>query len=88
MSDNLIKVRFPSIIQSRLGVESEISVNAHSVHELIEKLGEKDERLKVCVLHRTIGIFVKEENIRSLQNLDTPLQSGDEVIIISMVHGG
>ena len=39
-------------------------------------------------MRRFVNIFVKDEDIRFLQNLDTPLGEKDEVSIVPAIAGG
>lgn len=39
-------------------------------------------------LNRFVNIFVNQEDIRFLQNLDTPVKDGDEVSIVAAIAGG
>jgi sulfur-carrier protein len=39
-------------------------------------------------LHRFINFYVNDEDIRFLQDLDTPLKDGDQVSIVPAIAGG
>jgi MoaD family protein len=39
-------------------------------------------------LNRYVNIFVNDEDIRFLENLDTPLGAGDRVAIVPAIAGG
>jgi molybdopterin synthase sulfur carrier subunit len=39
-------------------------------------------------VRRFVNIYVNEEDIRFLQNQDTPIKAGDEVSIIPAIAGG
>lgn len=39
-------------------------------------------------LHRFVNVFVRDEEVRSLQGLDTPLGDRDTVAIVPAVAGG
>ena len=39
-------------------------------------------------LNRFINVFVNDEDIRFLDNLNTPLKAGDEVAIVPAIAGG
>jgi molybdopterin converting factor small subunit len=36
----------------------------------------------------SVNLYVNEEDIRALQGLDTPLQVGDELVILLAMSGG
>lgn len=39
-------------------------------------------------LNRFVNIYVNDEDIRFLQNLDTPLKAGDVISIVPAIAGG
>lgn len=39
-------------------------------------------------LNRFINVYLNDEDIRFLENLDTPVKSGDELSIIPAIAGG
>ena len=39
-------------------------------------------------IRRFVNVYVNEEDIRFLQNQDTPLKEGDEISIIPAIAGG
>ncbi len=39
-------------------------------------------------LNRFVNVYVNDEDIRCLQNLDTPVKAGDEVSIVPAIAGG
>ncbi len=39
-------------------------------------------------MRRFVNVYVNEEDIRFLQNKETPLKDGDEVSIIPAIAGG
>jgi molybdopterin synthase sulfur carrier subunit len=39
-------------------------------------------------VRRFINVFVNDEDIRFLKNLDTPLRDGDQVSIVPAIAGG
>ena len=52
------------------------------VEEVKAYLDEKGE------VRRFVNVYVNEEDIRFLQNQNTPLKSGDEISIIPAIAGG
>ncbi|MHA1603726.1 MAG: MoaD/ThiS family protein [Candidatus Freyarchaeota archaeon] len=77
--------------RSRLSLE----VNSGAtVRTLLCSIREVDEKLFRAVLDHSgelnpgIIVLVNERDIDVLQELDTKLQDGDEVVLLSAVHGG
>ena len=89
-----VTVRVPTPLQKLTQNQREIKACATNIKELIEDMEKKfpgikdriyDEQGKV---RQFINIYVNEEDIRFLQNEETPLQDGDEVSIIPAIAGG
>ena len=92
---NAISVRMPSSLLAEFGGESDLSFNALTVAELVEKMNEKNPKFSGRVFNRAgkfnghmMNIYVNEEDVRFLQKLDTPLQDGDEVLFVPQASGG
>lgn len=75
--------------------QKETQVSASSVRELLTKLSEDfGEPFKQKVLESDgkpqafVNIFVNNTDIRHLKELETPLNEGDEVLILPAVAGG
>jgi molybdopterin synthase sulfur carrier subunit len=69
-------------------------VNAATVGDAITELqtrfpGIKDRLLDESgAVRRFVNVYVNEEDIRFLQNQQTPIKTGDEVSIIPAIAGG
>ena len=72
----MIKVQYPQ----QLGGSS-VEMNASTIQELLDK---SDKRFN----SRFINIFVNDTDIRFLNNKNTKLNDGDEVIFIPAIAGG
>jgi molybdopterin converting factor small subunit len=83
-------VKAGGVLKSLLGGQSEISIEAGTIDELLAAL---DIRDRLCDhegnLRRHFNIHVNEgEDVRFLQGLGTPVSDGDTVVILSAVAGG
>ena len=87
-------VRIPTPLRKLTGGSEEVTVPGTSVGELIGELEKKYPGIKerICdesgSVRRFVNIFVKDEDIRFLQNLETPLGDKDEVSIVPAIAGG
>jgi molybdopterin synthase sulfur carrier subunit len=87
-------VRIPTPLRKLTGGAEEVQATGKSVGELIGELEKKFPGIKerICdeagAVRRFVNIFVKDEDIRFLQNLDTPLADKDEVSIVPAIAGG
>ncbi len=89
-----MRVRLPSSLRKLTGGKAVVEQSAATVGALFEaleadfpgfkdRLCEPDGRLK-----RHINVFVNGKDIRSVQDMQTPLAEGDEVIIAPAIAGG
>jgi molybdopterin synthase sulfur carrier subunit len=88
------KVRIPTPLRKLTNNEEVIEVTASTVGDAITELqsrfpGVQDRLLdENGVVRRFVNVYVNEEDIRFLQNQQTPLKSGDEISIIPAIAGG
>ena len=90
----MIKITLPAMIQKFFNNEIVISREASSVKELLEQIIETNESLhnkifdKQGNLNKFINIYLNDEDIRFLDNLETILKDGDNVVISPAISGG
>jgi sulfur-carrier protein len=88
------QVRIPVQLRALTNGEEMVSASGNSVLEIIEDIEKKYPGVKdrICEadgkLRRFVNIFVNEEDIRFLNNLQTPISDKDEVSIIPAIAGG
>lgn len=89
-----IQVRIPTPLQKLTNNQAEVKAQGTSIKELIDDLeknfpGFKD---RICdekgKIRKFINIYVNEEDVRFLQQDETPLKDNDEVSIIPAIAGG
>ena len=89
-----VTVRIPTQLRSLTGDASEVSVGGGTVAEILKQLDAEHpgfgERIfdEAGSLRRFVNVFVADEDIRFLQNLDTPVTEGQVVSIVPAVAGG
>jgi sulfur-carrier protein len=89
-----VTVRIPTQLRSLSGDAAEVQVEAATVADALKALDGKHpgfaERLfdDKGELRRFVNVFVADEDIRFLQNLDTPVSDGDELSIVPAIAGG
>ena len=90
----MAKVRIPTPLRKLTNNEELIEVNAASVGAAITELQTRypgiKERLgdETGAIRRFVNVYVNEEDIRFLQNQETPLKGTDEISIIPAIAGG
>jgi len=89
-----IKIRIPSPLRSYTDGADVFETEGASVGEVLGKLTASasgiDARLFKAPgqLNRFVNIYVNDEDIRFLSNLDTPVKAGDQVSIVPAIAGG
>lgn len=89
-----IKVRIPTPLQKLTNNQGEVSVPASSVKDLIAQLERSFPGIKdrICdesgKVRRFVNVYLNEEDIRFLQQEETPLKDGDEISIVPAIAGG
>ena len=93
MSTN-ISIEIPAALRPQAGDQSQVDVTADSVKEALDALASQFPALGERLykddgqLNRFINIYVNDEDIRFLENLDTPITQGDELAIVPAIAGG
>jgi len=88
------KVRIPTPLRKLTNNEELVEVAPGTVGSAIGELQSRFPGIKERLLdeagavRRFVNVYVNEEDIRFLQNQDTPLKDGDELSIIPAIAGG
>ncbi len=89
-----VKVRIPSPLRTYTNGADVVEASGASVAEVLDGLKQHASGLETRLfkgprqLNRFVNIYVNDEDIRFLNNLDTPVREGDEVSIIPAIAGG
>lgn len=89
-----VKVRIPTPLRKLTNNEEIVEVSANTVAGAIGELQSRYPGIKERLLdengtvRRFVNVYVNEEDIRFLQNQQTPIKSGDEISIIPAIAGG
>ena len=87
-------VRIPTALRTLTGGAGEVSVDGSTVGDVLKSLDAAHPGLAERLfddngnLRRFVNVFVADEDIRFLDNLDTPVTEGQAVSIIPAVAGG
>jgi len=85
-----VKVRTGTALKNLLSGQQEVAAEGATIREILEQLGIL-ERLcdETGIVRRHFNIHVNDgEEIRLLQGLETPVNEGDAVTILSAIAGG
>ena len=90
----MASVRIPTPLRKLTNGQEEVKASGASVAAVIADLDQKYPGLRerICddqgKVRRFVNIFKNDEDIRFLQNLDTPVGDGDELSIVPAIAGG
>jgi len=88
------KVRIPTPLRKLTNDEEIVEVSAGTIADAILELQTRFPGIKDRLMddkgevRRFVNVYVNEEDIRFLQNQQTPLKDGDEISIIPAIAGG
>lgn len=89
-----VSVRIPSPLRRITGGKSTVEVNATNLSECLNDLEKQFPGIKERLfddkgqIQHFVNIYINGEDVRFLQDLATPLKSGDEVSIVPAIAGG
>ncbi len=89
-----VTVFLPGPLREKMGNQPMLSVSGGTVREVIDALDQAYPglRFQLCYesgeLRPFVNIFLRQQNIRYLQGLDTPVASGEQLSIFPSVAGG
>lgn len=88
-----VEVRVTSVLQKMTGGAKSVQAQGSTIGSLLENLdanypGFKTNVMQDGKLHRFVNIYLNDEDIRYLGQLETPVQDGDVVSILPALAGG
>ena len=89
-----VKVRIPTPLRKLTNDVEVVEVSAKNVSDAITELQGQFPGIKERLVdesgevRRFVNVYVNEEDIRFLENQQTPLKDGDEISIIPAIAGG
>ena len=87
-------VRIPSPLRKYTDGQSKVQTEGATIGELIESLDAQFPGIKTRLcddsnqIKRYVNVFVNDEEIRTLQGIDTAVTDKDEVSIVPAMAGG
>ncbi len=89
-----VTVRIPTVMQRHTGGQAEVQAQGATVGEALRDFASQHEEARAMLFNAAgevntfVNVFVNDEDARLLQKLDTPLKSGDEVLLLPAASGG
>jgi len=90
----MANVQIPTPLRKYTEGNAQVSVEGGTVGAIIDNLESAHPGIKerICddkgAVRRFVNVFVADEDIRFLDNLDTPVKDADEVSIVPAIAGG
>ena len=88
-----LEVRVPSVLQNVTQGQKVLRYESPTVRDLLADIdkdypGFRDQLMEDGELRRFVNIFLNDEDIRFLEQLDTPIADGDSIAILPALAGG
>lgn len=89
-----IDIEVPQIMRADTKGQSRVSIDAADVRTALGRLVDEYPGLKPRIfnqsgeIHRFLGIYLADRDIRFADGLDTVLREGDKLLLTSAVAGG
>ncbi len=87
-------VRIPTPLRKHTDGLSKVDVHGADLRTVVHNLGAAHPGLRERILdddgdlRRFVNVFVRDEDVRFQEGLDTPVENGDVVSIVPAVAGG
>ncbi|MDP3891880.1 MoaD/ThiS family protein [Nocardioides sp.] len=89
-----VSVRIPTILRTYTGGESEVTAQGETLAGVLEDLDSQYSGIKGRILddtgelRRFVNVYVGNDDVRFLDNLETPTPAGTQISVIPAVAGG
>ena len=88
-----VEVKVTATLQKLVGGQRIVEGEGATVGELLDDLESRHPGIKDMVMvdgkiHRFVNIYLNDEDIRFLSQLDTPVKEGDVLSILPALAGG
>ena len=88
-----VKIKLPPVLQEFSGGVETLEASGRTVGECLKELEEQFPGIKEVLLDRqgkllrVFGIYLNSDSLHPIE-LDTPVQGGDEIVILNFLMGG
>jgi len=89
-----IQVRIPTPLRKLTGGAESVAASGSTIAAVVQDLETRHPGLKerICddngKIRRFVNVYVNGDDIRFLDNLQTPVKEGDEISIVPAIAGG
>jgi len=89
-----VQVRIPTPLRKFTGGRDTVEAEGSSISAVLADLDAKHPGLRerICEtdgsIRRFVNLYINGDDIRFLENLDSPVKDGDEISIVPAIAGG
>ncbi len=89
-----VSVRIPTLLRTYTGGESEVSASGDTLAAVLDDLDSNYSGIKGRIvdeqgeLRRFVNVYVGNDDVRFLENLETATPAGTQISVIPAVAGG
>ena len=89
-----VSVRVPTILRTYTGGDSQVDADGATLAEVLDDLDRSYAGIKARILddngqlRRFVNVYVGNDDVRFLENLETPTPAGAQISVIPAVAGG
>jgi molybdopterin synthase sulfur carrier subunit len=89
-----VTVHVPTVLRAHVEGQARVELAGSTVREILGGLMDRHPGLRGRLLderndlNRFINVYLNDEDIRFLENLDTPVKDGDAVMLVPAIAGG
>jgi molybdopterin synthase sulfur carrier subunit len=89
-----VEIRLPTVLRQYANGVATVKADGETIGQLLEDLERQFPAMKGQIigddgkLHKFVNVYLNDDDIRYLQNLDTKVAPGDKVAILPAVAGG
>ena len=85
-----VTIRIPTALRPQVADQESVELAGATVGELLGTLTTQHPELgkRLYKGENELNLYVNDEDIRFMENLDTPVKPGDEVSIVPAIAGG
>ena len=89
----VVEIRVTANMQKLIGGQKSVKAEGGNVRDVLDDVdgrfpGFKDQVMSDGQLHRFVNLYLNDEDVRFLQQLDTALKDGDVLSVLPALAGG
>lgn len=89
-----VEIRLPTVLRQYANGASTVTAEGQTVGEILQDLEKQYPSMKGQLiaqdgkLHKFVNVYLNDDDIRYLENLDTKVKENDRISILPAVAGG